>query len=275
MRPLLCALALLTLADTAGVPASAPRAGQPGVTVTFLANEGVMLAGGGRRVLIDALFLRYGDGFAMPHDSTGRQLHGARAPYDSVDLLLVTHRHGDHFHPAPVASHLRANPRASLIAPRAVVDSMRHHVTPAALVPPRYLARTMSPGTMRRETVNGVTLHTLGIRHTGGLRNRWVEHSAYIIEIGGRRVLHMGDAELSERTLAPLRLDTMRIDVALLPLWGVQDREVAELVQRLIRPAAVAAIHLGARPDPTTTRAIRAAMPGVVVFSRSLETRRW
>jgi L-ascorbate metabolism protein UlaG (beta-lactamase superfamily) len=32
-----------------------------------------------------------------------------RAPFDGVDVVLVTHRHGDHFHPAAVAAHLRAD----------------------------------------------------------------------------------------------------------------------------------------------------------------------
>ena len=48
---------LLTLLASAGVPSQTQaQARQPGVTVTFLANEGVLLAAGGRKVLIDALF---------------------------------------------------------------------------------------------------------------------------------------------------------------------------------------------------------------------------
>src|SRR5687768_7401398 len=100
------------IACAAGVCAAHAQAPtQPeGVTITFLANEGVMLSSGNRKVLIDALFLSYGPGYAVPADSTQRALHNARSPFDLVDLILVTHRHGDHFHPVPAAAHLRTNP---------------------------------------------------------------------------------------------------------------------------------------------------------------------
>lgn len=39
-----------------------------GVTITFLANEGVMLSSGRQKVLIDALFLRYGPGYARDQE---------------------------------------------------------------------------------------------------------------------------------------------------------------------------------------------------------------
>ena len=110
-------------------PAPAQRpAGQEGVSITFLANEGVMLSSGGKKVLIDGLFLRYGPDFAVPADSTQAALRTARAPFDAVDLILVTHRHGDHFHPETVAAHLRANPRATLLTSKQVIDSLRGRV---------------------------------------------------------------------------------------------------------------------------------------------------
>jgi L-ascorbate metabolism protein UlaG (beta-lactamase superfamily) len=91
MRFLFTAAALATVLSHPPTPQPAV-----GVTVTFIANEGVMLSGGGRKVLIDALFERYSTGFALADDSTRAALAAARAPFDSVDLLLFTHRHGDH-----------------------------------------------------------------------------------------------------------------------------------------------------------------------------------
>ena len=62
-----------------------------GVTITFLANEGVMLSSGSQTVLIDALFLKYGPGYAVPADSTQASLQHARAQGD----LLVVGVNGD------------------------------------------------------------------------------------------------------------------------------------------------------------------------------------
>jgi len=274
--------AALTLAAAGTVLAGAsPHAGPAaelgqapgGLSVTFLANEGVLLSSGGTQVLIDALFVKYGDGYAVPADSTQAALERARPPFDSVDLVLVTHRHGDHFHPAPAAAHLAANRGATLLTSQQVIDSMRH-VPGIARLAPRMVARTMAPGTRRRVIVNGLPVELLGLPH-GGRRQRHVEHLGYVVELGGRRLLHVGDAELSEATLAPLGLDTSRIDVALLPAWAVTDRGSRQAIERWIRPRQVVAFHLSDGAGGREVREVQDAWRGADVFVRSLEVRSW
>jgi L-ascorbate metabolism protein UlaG (beta-lactamase superfamily) len=251
--------------------ASAPaRIQGDGVSVTFLANEGVMLAGGGRRVLIDALFEKYKGDFAIAADSTQLALRNARAPFDSVNLILVTHHHGDHFQPAPVVAHLRANPRVAVLASQQVVDSLRGRIT-AADIGPRVMARAVARGASRRDTVNGVPITVLGLAHHD------LQHYGYIVEIGGRRVLHVGDTDDGAKSFPAFRLDTMRIDVALLPQWMGMRPQGREMIERWIKPRHVAFIHLGSseRSQRDAESAIRAMMPEATVFTRSLETRRW
>jgi L-ascorbate metabolism protein UlaG (beta-lactamase superfamily) len=256
MRPLLLALLL-----------AAPLRAQ--VDITYLANEGVMLSAGNKKVIIDGLFRFYAKEFPLPADSTRASLEGARPPFDA-DLVLVTHRHGDHFHPASVVSHLMANPRASLVTSRQVIDSLH---APAA-IKSRLIARTTPPGLQRREVINGVTIELLGLPHALRM-HRAVEHLGYIVELGGRRVLHIGDADITEETFAPFRLDTARIDVALVPNWLVSARGGRELIERWIRPRQVVAFHVGAEWEDRNRRAVQAAMPSAVTLVRSLETHRW
>jgi L-ascorbate metabolism protein UlaG (beta-lactamase superfamily) len=273
--PLVRSTLLAIAAASATVATPVPRASaQDGVSVTFLANEGVMLSAGAKKVLIDALFLKYESGYAVPADSTRAALERARPPFDAVDLVLVTHRHGDHFHPAPVAAHLRANPRATLLTSRQVIDSLRGRISGGAILGPRLMARTTAPGTRRREVVAGITVELLGLPH-GGRRHRAVEHLGYVVELGGRRVLHVGDTDFTEAAFAPFRLDTARIDVALLPYWAVTSREGRRVIARWIRPRQVVAFHVGEGEGERVAREVRAAAPGAVTFVRSLDTRRW
>jgi L-ascorbate metabolism protein UlaG (beta-lactamase superfamily) len=256
----------LVLSWSVTADVGAQSAGAEGVSITFLANEGVLLSGGGRKVLIDALFLRYGPNYAVPPDSTQRVLQAARSPFELVDLILVTHRHGDHFHPAPLAAHLQSNPRAQLVTSQQVIDSLR---SGGRSVPDqRLLALTTNPGSVRRETIGGVSLQLLGLPH-GGERHRQVQHLGYVVELGGRRVLHVGDTEVSANAFAPLRLDTARIDVALLPAWMVTSAEGRQIIERWIRP------HLSEGDDTQTARAVQEALPKAITFARKLETRRF
>ena len=245
---------------------------QQGLSVTFLANEGVLLSSGNRKVLIDGLFLFYRSEYAVPHDSTQRALQAARAPFDAVDLILATHHHGDHFHPAPVAAHMRANERATLFTSQQVIDSLRGRVPASDPLRARFRSRTTAPGARRSETVNGIRVELLGLPHGG---HPGVEHLGYIVELGGRRVLHVGDTDFSEETFAPFRLDTARIDVALLPAGAVTNGNTRRVIERWIRPRQVVGFHVETGTAERTARAVQAAMPGAITFYRSLETRTW
>ena len=251
-----------------------PQGRADGVTITFLANEGVMLSSGSQKVLIDALFLKYGPGYAVPSDSTQASLQHARAPFDSVDVILVTHRHGDHFHPVPMAGHLRANPRATLLTSQQVIDSLGSQLSAEELRSPRIMSRTTAPGARRRESIAGITVEVLGLPH-GGSRHRSVEHLGYVVEIGGRRVLHVGDTDVSEANFARFRLDTARIDVALIPTWAMTNDAGRRVIERWIRPKQVVGFHVGTDDADRAIRDVRSAMPNAVTFTRSLETRRW
>jgi L-ascorbate metabolism protein UlaG (beta-lactamase superfamily) len=267
MRHVRLALSLLVALLPSSVRAqSAPT----GLTITFLANEGVMLSSGSRKVLIDALFLRYGREYAVPADSTQAALAGARAPFDAVDLVLATHRHGDHFDPRPVSSHLQANPRATFLASQQVIDSLRRFAPARAIPADRTLARTTAPGSHRREVANGVRVQVLGLSH--GERHADVEHLGYVVELGGRRVLHVGDTGVIEQDYARIRLDTARIDVALLPSWMVTSEEGRRVIDRWIRPRHVVAIHAGSGWFDRTAREVQEARPGTRTFTHERQT---
>ncbi|HEY0672611.1 MAG TPA: MBL fold metallo-hydrolase [Longimicrobiales bacterium] len=251
---------------------SYPQEQHKGVTATFLANEGVLLTAGDKKVLIDALFEKYKTGFALPADSTRAALAAARAPFNDVDVVLFTHYHGDHFHPAPVAAHLRANARATLLTSPQVIDSLNGRVSAADPIAQRMRARSLAPGAKRREVVNGINIDVLGLPH-GGRPD--VQHLGFIVELGGRRVLHLGDADFNTETFARQRLDTMRIDVALVPEWALLDAQSRQIVQRWVRPRHIVAIHVMEGEGERVARALRRVLPSAMTFTRSLEMRTW
>jgi L-ascorbate metabolism protein UlaG (beta-lactamase superfamily) len=234
---------------------AAVREGAAGdVTARFLANEGVLLADGARAVLLDALFQPY-QGYPVPDSSLQAALERASDPFDRVELVLVTHRHGDHFHPLPVARHLAANPRASLLGAAQVRDSLADRLRQLGVPDTRARAVAPAPGTWRTMAVGELTVHALGWPH-GGERHRGVEHVAWLVEIGGYRVLHAGDADLASAALDALRLDSARVDLALLPAWMYTSPDDRERVTRLIRPGRVVLIHDDQARDPASDRAV-------------------
>jgi L-ascorbate metabolism protein UlaG (beta-lactamase superfamily) len=206
--PVVCAL----LFTSGSVAAPCPiAAAQPAPAVEYLANEGVLVTGGDIAVVIDGLF---GDGlpeYPVLPTATRDSLEAALGRFGDIDVVLVTHRHDDHFDPAAVTRHLEANPEAVLIAPGDAV----------AAFPPDQLERygeriqplDLPPGSYVRLDMGGFAVEALGLPHAE------IGHVGYRIELPGLTVLHLGDAEPAPADLAAFLEGRPGPDVALVPHW--------------------------------------------------------
>jgi glyoxylase-like metal-dependent hydrolase (beta-lactamase superfamily II) len=96
-----------------------------GATVTLIANDGFLIAGGGNKVLIDAIFTEGFGQFTSPSDAVLEEMKNATPPFDNITALLVTHRHADHVDPAGAVQHLLNDKACILIAPAQVNDLLK------------------------------------------------------------------------------------------------------------------------------------------------------
>lgn len=93
--------------------------------VTYLANEGFMIAGGGKKILIDALFREGVGGYAVLSTATRALLEQACSPFDGVEAVFATHFHADHFDAEAVLAHLKNNPQAFFFSTNQAADKLR------------------------------------------------------------------------------------------------------------------------------------------------------
>jgi L-ascorbate metabolism protein UlaG (beta-lactamase superfamily) len=252
------------------VIAGRPDAGPPSqwtVEVTYIAGSGVLLSSGGTQVLIDGLFREYQTYpyLPQPHQDL---IETAKAPFDRIDLILVSHRHGDHFHPESVARHLQSNSQAFLLSSQQVVDEVRTQPGFAAIAS---RVTTTAPSVPQRiaMSVAGVQVDVLGLGHGTG-RNRDIQNLGHVITVGGMKFLHVGDADPTAAIFEPLKLDEQGVDVAIIPMWFLEDG--AAVVREHIRPKHIIAVHMARAETGLSARAAE-AFPGAVAFTRLLEKR--
>jgi L-ascorbate metabolism protein UlaG (beta-lactamase superfamily) len=241
--PAALALALVATGPTSADGAAAGPAA--GAEITYLANEGFLLSGGGRAVLVDALF---GDGLAdyprVPADLRSK-LEAGEPPFDEVDVVLATHHHADHFDPRAVARFLRAVPTARFLSTPQAVERLRE-VSGGAWdgIAPRVRSVLPAAGEAEELTVAGVAVTVFNLHH-GRDRRPPVQNLGFLLALGDRRILHVGDTEAGDADLAPLRFERREIDAALLPFWLLLDAEAVETVRRRVSPRLVVPMHLG------------------------------
>lgn len=252
-------MVLAAWTSTAGAQASP-------VQLTYLGNMGVMLAGGGRVVVVDGLHRGELAEYAAIPDTLLTLLENGRAPYARISVALTTHRHGDHFNPLSVASRLSADTAMMYAAPAETIDSLVGR-SAAWASSPRIL-RLGPPVAGRERVVDGVT--ALGLPHNP-TRTRLAENVGYLIEIGGLRILHVGDADPNVDTYRALHLDAERIDIAIVPFWYLVGG--SDSLRSAIRPRTWVASHVPPGEAARVKREVQGMYPNALVLVEPGEQR--
>jgi L-ascorbate metabolism protein UlaG (beta-lactamase superfamily) len=244
MAPVLVSLSLFLVAAPAARPAEwLGRRPVPQVRVTYLANEGVMLASPRGRVLIDALF---GDGLpeyaVVPHPSRD-SLERAIWMYGGPALVLSTHAHRDHYDSAAVARYLASNPAATAIGPPG----------------------TAPHGDVRATDLGWVRVRPVPVPH--GPTRRPVGHTGYLVTLHGTTAVHLGDTSGDPKAWPDLGLPEEGVDIALVPYWYALDDAQFRSLLEVVRARTVVLLHisLGAAKGgdrwPARLRELRARYP--------------
>jgi len=241
MRKALLAAALLLGALAAGLHAAGPQK----VSLQWYGQSAVRITSpGGKVILIDP--------FLTANPKTPAKFKDLDA-IGHIDLILVTHAHGDHLGDAPALARKHNVP---IIAPAGLADSL------AALdiVPPE-LAPRMNKGGTVTPLGPGIRITMVHAEHSSELlwknpatgRNEvhvGGEPVGFIVELeNGFRIYHMGDTSL----FSDLRLIAERYhpDLVLVPIGGhfVMDPvDAAFAIGQWLKPAYALPIHYGTFP---------------------------
>jgi L-ascorbate metabolism protein UlaG (beta-lactamase superfamily) len=207
------------------------------VALHFLGHSTVRVELAGRTVLTDPLLL--------PTVGVLRRVVPPLEPssWAGVDLVLISHLHGDHLH---LPSLRRLGRATRIVVPRGAGAWLRGRGFPR--VDELSAGETLTHGDLR---ITGVRAehsgHRLGPRLTHGPATESLGH---LMNGGGTTVYASGDTDLYD---GMARLARHRIDVALLPVWGwgptlgpghLDPAGAAEAVAR-IRPRVAVPVHWG------------------------------
>lgn len=211
-----------------------------GLEVTYLANEGFLVTGGGKRILVDALFGAGVSGYDRPPAALLEKVERGAGELGGVDLALASHVHPDHFDADSVRRFLAANPRATFLStPQAVEAAARAGA-------PRGRMRAELPDTRSSHHLlfDGFEVTVLNLHHG---RASSTQNLGFIIHLNRSRALHFGDTEATLEDFEPYLRHLRGVDVALLPFWFCASDWRVKMVREEISPRWVVVAHL---PQP-------------------------
>lgn len=261
-------LAALAIAAALTARGLAPTTGRssaqsvvPIVTaLRYVANAGVLFSIDGATFLVDAPVRAGIPPYATNGAMEQTHLEQALPPYDRVDAILITHWHEDHFSAEAVAAHLSRNVDAVLVSSPEVVERV---LAVDRGLAPRIRPTLPPPGHSTGVAVKGVPVTVLRLRHNP-TRRLPEQHLGFVV---GRSlpVMHTGDADPAPDNFAMLR-GRAPVGLLLAPFWFMQGANL-DLVQRVIVPRQVAALHVPPVDGDRVRAALRDSTPPTVVLT--------
>lgn len=196
-------------------------------------------------------------------------LEKGEKPFDKTKAAMLTHAHGDHTSISSTNRFLHNNSSSVLLAPSQIVNG---GITGTAS---QIRNINLEFDQQQQVTVSGISIDVFRIRHFNPLSGvdfaNSTESFAFLIEIGGRRILHLGDGDLSSANFDELGLENMDIDVVLIPTFTFSGQLTAanrDILVDKIAPKNIVGLHL--TPE-TPISDIVDLYPQIAVFTKSLQ----
>jgi L-ascorbate metabolism protein UlaG (beta-lactamase superfamily) len=240
--------------------------------ITYIANEGVLISSGGKQVLIDGLHREYQRAYAFLPAPQRDLIETAKAPFDNIDLILVSHQHLDHFHPESVGLHLQHNPGAALVSSQQVIDEVEKKFKGYEAIKARVTGATPPLKGRMALKAAGIEVEFLGLGH-GTERHASIQNLGHVIKLGGKKLLHVGDADTSAEIFAQFNLDEEGIDVAFIPYWFLLGEAGQTVIREHIKPKHIIAVHVSPSEGEKVAGQIKQIFPNAVAFTTMLEKR--
>jgi L-ascorbate metabolism protein UlaG (beta-lactamase superfamily) len=242
------------------------------ITVRYIANEGVLIASADKQVLIDGLHREYKPSYLFPPPEMQAVLENARAPYDKIDILLVSHVHFDHFHPQSIASYLKNNPRSIFASSGQAVGEVAKNFADHEKIRSQIRLITHEWKTSSEINQDGIKIKFLGLRHSGE-NFKDIQNLGHVIEIAGKKFLHIGDADMTVENFSTFKLADEKIDVAFIPFWFLTSEEGRKLVRDQFNPKQIIAVHIPPNEAQSVIDQLKKDLPDAIAFTKILEER--
>jgi L-ascorbate metabolism protein UlaG (beta-lactamase superfamily) len=240
------------------------------VIVKQLANEGFILSDGqSSSVMIDGMVVEPYSVYGGLSPEWIDAFEQATGPFSGVDLVLVSHQHHDHNQPDYACSFMQ-NSRALLATSSQVIDLMREKCRQFVLTSPR--VQIIDAQYDQPEILEiGAARATAFLLSHGGGKYASLKNYGHLVEIGGMRVLHIGDAAMEAPDFNRAAVNDMKVDVALIPFWYFQPGPGGGMVRRYLTAKHMVATHIPPSEMLEVKEYLRVEYPKVVILENPMD----
>jgi L-ascorbate metabolism protein UlaG (beta-lactamase superfamily) len=208
------------------------------IKLTQVVNAGLLIETMGKKILIDGIHTEKTHEWSTVDEKLAEHMIYGDGKYKNIDIILYTHQHVDHFNKEKTLEYMDNNKVEKLImSDPGDIDS-------------KYKGQLVSLTSGYFE-VSTIELDKFNIKYfkTRHLEEKkyGIEHYSYIINIGNKSILYIGDADFSlEELITPLK--DYKIDILVAPFLVVNSNS-GRIFVRKVDPALLIVNHLPSQDD--------------------------
>lgn len=248
--------------------------------MTYLGNCGFLYENNTDKVLIDPFGTQYGSFFFLPSKATTTRIVEGKAPFDHVELLLITHVHGDHFNPFLAEGFLLKNKKVKMICPVQVYNQMKDSCLNFGKIEARIISPQLTIGESKRIKINGISVTAIRMQHGTSRSLEGIAYSdytdyektenfGYVIHFNKKNIFHQGDGCLKINAKALRKIDC-NINLAHLGFFDWNSTSL-NIVKRDLHADKVVFMHGTIPAQELKTEEFKKIAPQLVFFSRESE----
>jgi len=256
------------------------------IEVTYIANMGVMISSSTKTVLIDPLFDKGFNYYSTTPPGIVSKINKGEPPFNSIDLILVTHGDGDHFSAPMIADYLAENKSVKVVCNNLTASALKKSIGLTADTA-RIVGIAPELCNSADTSVDDFQVKILRLRHSGG--DGKSENLGFVIELDGVKVFHSGDSggkfrqggtftEIEEYD--SIGIEHMEVDLAILNrsfLWNT-DRPGIQILNGQIKPKHIILAHFSENnkqgdwePVEKTIKENGNTLPEITVFKWQMQ----
>jgi L-ascorbate metabolism protein UlaG (beta-lactamase superfamily) len=219
-------------------------------SVTYVANEAVLITNGNQKVLFDPFFHQAFGTYQLVPEDTKLAIFNGIPPFDNLTAIIISHAHGDHFAADDVLKYLQKYPNTQLIAPQQAVTEL-NALSGADQILPQVssvkLAFNQGPKTLE---VAGLVIDAVRIPHAGWPGRANIENLVFRVTLKNQgtsvTVMHMGDADPDDNHYLLYKDHWQKrvTDTALPPYWFYFSAEGRAILSDILNIKKSIGIHV-------------------------------
>lgn len=176
------------------------------INATYLGNEGIMIQNGEVKVLFDPFFHNSYNHYQLVPEEIRLALFNNKPPYDQINVIFISHAHGDHFAADDMLKYLMKYPKTKLVAPKQAVDKLMALENSQAVKKQTTAIELKRGDQSKTIKLDKLLIEAVRIPHAGWPGRADISNLVFRVTLDKDvTIMHMGDADPNDAHFKPYK----------------------------------------------------------------------